>query len=110
MPRGVPGVRSLAGGSRRDTAGGLEVVATPGHTAGHVAFLLADRGVLLAGDALWNIGRPSAGPRHLCADLDARRATLARLAGLDVATVGVAHGPPISDRVPARLAAVAARA
>ncbi len=110
VPPAVPGVRSLAGGSRRDTAGGLEVVATPGHTAGHVAFLLADRGVLLAGDALWNIGRPSAGPRHLCADLDARRATLARLAGLDVATVGVAHGPPISDRVPARLAAVAARA
>lgn len=107
VPAAVPAVRALAARDHRETAGGLEVVATPGHTPGHVAFLLPARGVLLAGDALWNIGRPSAGPRLLCADLPARGATLARLAGLEVDRVGVAHGPPITDRVPARLAAIA---
>jgi len=105
----VPAVRGMAGGERRAAAGGLEVLDTPGHTLGHVAFLLADRGILLAGDALSNVLFPSAGPRYVCADLTARRATLARLAALDVAIVGVAHGPPLTERVRARVGRIAAR-
>jgi len=48
----VPDTRVRAG----DTIGSLEVLATPGHTPGHVSFLdTRDRG-LLAGDALLTFG------------------------------------------------------
>ena len=108
-PAPVPGARPLLDGDRRATAGGLEVVATPGHTPGHVAFLLPAHGILLAGDALWNLGRLSPGPRYPSSALSARPATLRRLATLDVATLAVAHGPPVTHGTRERLERIAAR-
>jgi len=49
----VPDVR-LTGGER---VGSLEVIATPGHTPGHVAFLDTRDRALIAGDALTSLGR-----------------------------------------------------
>ena len=49
----VPDVR-LTGGER---VGSLEVIATPGHTPGHVAFLDTRNRTLIAGDALTSLGR-----------------------------------------------------
>ncbi len=40
----------LADGDTIPLAGGLEVIHTPGHSAGHIALLLKDEGVLIAGD------------------------------------------------------------
>jgi glyoxylase-like metal-dependent hydrolase (beta-lactamase superfamily II) len=106
-PRPVPEARGLADGEVREVAGGLEVVPTPGHTAGHVAFLLPSRGVLLAGDALVNVGRLWRGPRFLCTALSAQRATAARLAGLDYGALAVAHGPAVTTGAQARVARLA---
>lgn len=39
-----------------DRVGSLEVVASPGHTPGHVAFLDTRDGTLIAGDAFYSVG------------------------------------------------------
>ena len=50
--RGVTGPRTFDGSPGEALPGGLVAVRTPGHTDGHVAFHLPDRGVVLTGDAL----------------------------------------------------------
>src|SRR3954463_9670495 len=49
----VPDVRLAAG----DRVGSLEVIASPGHTPGHVAFRDTRDGTLIAGDVFSSIGR-----------------------------------------------------
>jgi len=99
----VPGAQALAADEVRDVAGGLRVVAAPGHTPGHLAFLLPARGVLLAGDALFNVGR-LAQPRFIYQSLADQRATLADIAGLDYDVLAVGHGPAVTDHARARVA------
>jgi glyoxylase-like metal-dependent hydrolase (beta-lactamase superfamily II) len=76
---------------------GFTAIHTPGHTAGHVSFLL-DRGggVLFTGDAAAG-GRHGVRhtPRVMSADADAARSSLARLADarFDVAVFG--HGSAV---------------
>jgi glyoxylase-like metal-dependent hydrolase (beta-lactamase superfamily II) len=73
---------------------GFTAIHTPGHTAGHVSFLLdRDGGVLFTGDAAAG-GRRGVrrAPRVMTADADAARSSLARLAQahFDIAVFG--HG------------------
>jgi glyoxylase-like metal-dependent hydrolase (beta-lactamase superfamily II) len=82
-PTGVPGIRAIH---------------TPGHTPGHVSFLL-DRGpgVLFAGDAAAMAkGRLRTPPKMTTLDMSEARASIGRLAELqfDVAVFG--HGPAVS--------------
>jgi glyoxylase-like metal-dependent hydrolase (beta-lactamase superfamily II) len=105
-PEPVREARALTGGQRLEAAGGLEVIAAPGHTPGHCAFWLPASGVLLAGDAVWNVWYLSRGPRFSCSALPARAATLRRLAGFDPAVVATAHGPPLTKAPGRRLAAL----
>jgi glyoxylase-like metal-dependent hydrolase (beta-lactamase superfamily II) len=82
-----------------DVPGRLVPVPTPGHTTGHCAFHLPDRGVLLAGDAFMTAHATarSAGPQLLPAmfnhDQAATRASLALLRGLPADVVLTGHGP-----------------
>ena len=46
---GLPGLHPLAD---RDTIGPLKVIASPGHTAGHLCFLDEEHGALIVGDCL----------------------------------------------------------
>ncbi len=105
----VPSARGLADGERVE-ASGAEVLDTPGHTRGHVAFWLPDTGMLLAGDALWTLGRVTQGPRTLCSALSRRAETIQRLARLDPAVLAVGHGPPVRTEVGRRLRRLAGRA
>lgn len=50
----VDASRALTALSDGDEVFWLQIVGTPGHTAGHVAVFDADTGVLVAGDALTN--------------------------------------------------------
>lgn len=103
----VPSAEGLADGQRLDSGGGIEVVATPGHTAGHVAYHLPARGLVIAGDAVFNVWFLSRGPRFLCSRLPLVRPSIARLAALPVETVAMAHGPALTTNARDRLAALA---
>ncbi len=89
-------------------------VFTPGHTSGHCAFHLPDRGALLVGDALMTdhaLSHP-AGPTLLPTffnhDNDQARASLDALAGLAAEVVVPGHGPAFVGSPAAAVAAARA--
>jgi glyoxylase-like metal-dependent hydrolase (beta-lactamase superfamily II) len=74
----------------------LRIVATPGHTAGHIAVLDEAGGVLVAGDALRTEGGAPAAPSpEFTEDMDQALASVAKLATLGFGTLLVGHGEPI---------------
>lgn len=84
---------------------GFRAVHTPGHTPGHVSFLLdRARGVLFAGDAA--AGGPRGGvrsaPSIVTDDMTAARASLARLAELEFDVAVFGHGRAIAGGAVAR--------
>lgn len=76
---------------------GLRVVATPGHTAGHLAVFDEETGVLVAGDALTNDGGLAGSNPQFTEDEAAAAASVARLADLRPRTILVGHGPPVTE-------------
>jgi glyoxylase-like metal-dependent hydrolase (beta-lactamase superfamily II) len=97
----VDDVTTFADGEVLDVPGHPVVVHTPGHTSGHAAFHLPDRGVLVSGDALitvdvWDHTRR--GPQVIQApfndDHEQAYASLYRLAALEADAVVPGHGRP----------------
>jgi glyoxylase-like metal-dependent hydrolase (beta-lactamase superfamily II) len=82
---------------------GLQVVATPGHTLGHISVLDRATRVLVAGDALNNsAGLTGSSPRNT-ADADQAKASVKKLAALDLAGILFGHGEPITADASAAL-------
>jgi len=85
-----------------DTVFGLRIVATPGHTPGHVSVFDAPGRLLVAGDALNGTdamgGEPGgvagANP-EFTADLVTADASVLKLAELDIDTIVFGHGEPV---------------
>ncbi|MFJ7245115.1 MBL fold metallo-hydrolase [Kitasatospora sp. NPDC098652] len=86
---------------------GLRLIPTPGHTPGHIAVELADRGetALITGDCVHHpvqLAHPAIGA---CVDIEprrseaTRRALLASLAGTDTLLLGTHFAPPTAGRV-----------
>ena len=74
--------------------GGLRAVHTPGHSAGHLAFVLQrEGGLLFAADACSNL--PMLGYSIVYEDLAEGRRSLAKLAALDVSGICFGHGRPL---------------
>jgi glyoxylase-like metal-dependent hydrolase (beta-lactamase superfamily II) len=79
-----------------DVVAGLQVIATPGHTPGHVSFRRGD--LLIAGDAVQTGERFRVPRRFLNVDHERALRSVAELAdleGLDLAVSG--HGAPARD-------------
>ena len=82
---------------------GLQVVATPGHTLGHICVLDRATKILVAGDALNNSsGLSGSSPRNT-ADADQAKASVKKLAALDVAGILFGHGEPLTADASAAL-------
>jgi glyoxylase-like metal-dependent hydrolase (beta-lactamase superfamily II) len=78
------------------------IIATPGHTAGHVSVLFERERVLVAGDALASHdGKPMVGVFNV--DPAAATATAGQLATLDVEVACFGHGEPLRHDAAARL-------
>jgi glyoxylase-like metal-dependent hydrolase (beta-lactamase superfamily II) len=108
----VPDVRLQAG----DRVGSLEVIASPGHSPGHVAFLDTRDRSLLAGDVFTTIGGPAVSdhfhwrfPLAAMATYDRAtdRASARALRALDPQLLGVGHGQAIAAPAAAMDAAIA---
>ncbi|HUS14142.1 MAG TPA: MBL fold metallo-hydrolase [Chloroflexia bacterium] len=97
MP-GTPVDRLVDEGDRLpDVLGGLEVLATPGHAPGHLAFWQPEQRILFCGDVMMRIPtrrlrRPFA---MATVDMDENQRSLARLAALDTAILCLGHGVPL---------------
>ena len=103
----VQSSRPLTAVGDGDEVFGLRIVATPGHTAGHISVLDEVGGVLVAGDALGTVGGPLAGSNpQFTEDASAARATVVKLGKLAFETLLVGHGEPILIGASAQVAAL----
>jgi glyoxylase-like metal-dependent hydrolase (beta-lactamase superfamily II) len=110
--RTTPDVRLQPG----DRVGSLEVVAAPGHTPGHVAFLDTRDRSLLAGDVLTTYGGAAVSshftfPFPLAASATWDKAvnleSAQKLRALEPSLLAVGHGPALPDPLPAMDRAIA---
>jgi glyoxylase-like metal-dependent hydrolase (beta-lactamase superfamily II) len=96
----VKEVESFDAGTTLDLPGRPQVVATPGHTEGHVSFLLDAAGVVVTGDAIATLNvltrarGPQLMPDQLNGDPARTRASLDALANLPADTLLPGHGDP----------------
>jgi glyoxylase-like metal-dependent hydrolase (beta-lactamase superfamily II) len=95
--------REVTDGEVLPLAGGIRVVTSPGHTAGHASFLVErGSGVLIAGDAAGARG-DKAGPPigalfgMFTEDLDEAVRSFHKLAKLDFEVAVTGHGNPITS-------------
>lgn len=90
-------IRVVQDGDVLTIAGGLQVLATPGHTLDHHSFYSPAQGVLFAGDALnTRDGRLQSTPKRITADQEAARRSAIRLLELAPAAIACGHGAPSS--------------
>ncbi len=83
---------------------GLEIIKTPGHTAGHISVLDEVSGILVTGDALNGVSGGVIGPNpSFSEDMTAANASVSKLAGFTYETALFGHGEPVltgaSERV-----------
>ena len=82
-------------GAELPVGGGLRVVHTPGHTPGHCSFLHTRAGVLLTGDALFNVRGVRWSVKTPCTDIRLSRTSAHRLGDLEYDVAGFTHGAHI---------------
>lgn len=91
--------------------GGLRVVHTPGHTPGSICLYAERLRLLFTGDVLQVIrGRLTFASRLFSHDHAGARASIERLAGLEVDTIALSHYPPWTDDATGALRELAAAA
>jgi glyoxylase-like metal-dependent hydrolase (beta-lactamase superfamily II) len=83
--------------------GPLEVLHLPGHSPGHLGFHWAERGLVIAGDAIATWPRFEAGWPAFNLNIDQHRVSIRRLASLDAGIVGVGHGDPVTQDASTRV-------
>ncbi len=92
--RPCPIDESVADGS---AVGPLEVLDLPGHSPGHLGFYWAERGLVIAGDAIATWPRFEAGWSAFNLNVVQHRESVRRLASLEARIVGVGHGDPVTQ-------------
>jgi glyoxylase-like metal-dependent hydrolase (beta-lactamase superfamily II) len=93
----LDGLSDAAQVSDGDVVGGLRVIATPGHTPGHVSLLDESRGVLLVGDCLGSRdGELARAPEQFTADPSQAERSLHGLRAVRGARMLFGHGPELT--------------
>jgi glyoxylase-like metal-dependent hydrolase (beta-lactamase superfamily II) len=91
--------------------GGLHVIHTPGHTPGSVCLWAPAHRLLFTGDVLQVLrGRLTFASAIFSHDYAEARASVARIADLDIGTIALSHYPPWRRHPRAALRALVARA
>jgi glyoxylase-like metal-dependent hydrolase (beta-lactamase superfamily II) len=94
-PLGIEATRPSDG----EVVAGLTAIATPGHAAEHLSFLLPDGDgfACFCGDLLLGRGSTIVGPRELGGSLADYMDSLRRLQALDLTVLYPGHGPEVDD-------------
>lgn len=101
------GAADLLAASDADVINGLRIIATPGHTPGHISVLDEASGVLVAGDALNGADGGVVGPNaDFSEDMEAANASVQVLAGYDYDTILFGHGEPVTSNGSAQVQAL----
>ncbi len=91
-------IKSFADGDTLPLLGGLQMLATPGHTMDHFSFYCPAKGILFAGDALnTRNGRLQSTPPFITADQEAAAQSAIRLLELAPAVIACGHGKPSTN-------------
>ncbi len=100
----IPSPESLVAVADGDDVFGLTIIATPGHTPGHISVLDEVGGILIAGDALGTTAGQVAGPNpQFTPDMATALESVAKLGTFQFETLLVGHGDPIvSGRIGSR--------
>lgn len=99
-PVRVEGAQTFGDDEVLDVPGRLRTVHTPGHTVGHCALLLEDRGVIFVGDALithpyvTSAGIPRVMPSYFNFSTETCLASLTAIEHTGAEVVAVGHGEP----------------
>lgn len=103
--RRVDVAETFADGATLPVAGGLTVVHTPGHSPGHCSFLHPSSGVLITGDAVFNVRGLRYSPKAFCFDIRQSRETADRLGELEFEVAAFTHGAEVTTGARAALRA-----
>jgi len=94
-PATINDIDCFSDGDELPVLGGLEVLATPGHTNDHFSFYSPSTGVLFAGDAIdTRNGRLNRSRKWLTADEEKANQSAIKLIELAPATFASGHGDP----------------
>ncbi|WP_407543624.1 MBL fold metallo-hydrolase (plasmid) [Deinococcus radiomollis] len=107
-PPNTPVTQVLEDGEVLPIAGGVKIVFTPGHTAGHLSVYVQQEGVLITGDALVSEEGQLQGPAvpHT-ADMEEAMRSAQKLAQLPALTVLTYHGGAVTQDTALQLTRVA---
>ena len=91
-----------------DSVFDLEIIETPGHTAGHISILDAAAGILVAGDALNGAGGGVAGPEPSFAEnMTVALDSVRKLTGFSYEVALFGHGEPLLEGASSAVTALA---
>lgn len=100
--------RELSTVAEGDEIFGLTVIATPGHTPGHISVLDPTASVLIVGDAMNGFDGISGPNPKFSSDMPTGIQTVRKLAGLTFETAYFGHGEPVMARASELTAELAA--
>jgi glyoxylase-like metal-dependent hydrolase (beta-lactamase superfamily II) len=86
-----------------EVLGGLQVVSTPGHAPGHLAFWQPEQRILFCGDIIFRLPNLRLPYSFLTVDQDENKRSIRRVAELDPAIVCFGHGPPLQQHTAQKL-------
>lgn len=88
--------KRLSDGEIINTAGGLQVIHTPGHTAGHISLLHLESETLITGDSIFNMtSRMTWALSGFCVNYKQSQDTAKKFLDLDFKNACFTHGPEI---------------
>ena len=108
--KGTPVDRTVQDGEViSEVLGGLHVIATPGHSPGHISFWQPEKGILFTGDVVMKLPNLRLPFAAFTTDMRQNRDSLQRIAALNPSILCFGHGTPMKQDAAARLRAFAAK-
>lgn len=84
-------------GEKTNSFGGIEAIATPGHSHGSLSFYIKERGMLFTGDALSSIPTLRTPLKAGCSDHEKALISVKKISGLSFGMLFPGHGAPITS-------------